>query len=60
MVGLTVSVVMAVSVMTATPLEVNSRTQPLFANHTSGGRLKLANRRFEAIRANRSHVVNLK
>ena len=32
--------------------------KPLFANRTSGGGLKIANRRFEAIRANRSHVVS--
>ena len=31
---------------------------PFFANRASGG-LKIANRRFEAIRVNRSHVIKL-
>ena len=35
-----------------------SQTEPFFANRASGG-LTIANRRFEAIRANRSHVMIL-
>ena len=34
-----------------------SRTEPLFCESHFGG-LKIANRRSEAIRANRSHIVN--
>ena len=33
-----------------------SRTEPLFCESRFGG-LKVANRRFEAIRANRSHAM---
>ena len=35
----------------------DSRTEPLLANRALGG--KIANRRFETIRANRSHVMKI-
>ena len=35
-----------------------SELDPFFANRASGG-LKIANRRFEAIRANHSHYENM-